>query len=130
LDSSKAVARARFGRHADAQLATLEDEREQVYDRAAQRYATHVRSFPGSATLITAGERLREQPLEARDCGFGPHVQALEVRLVDCDHIALVEEPHISEVADIFLRALARTGERRSRNTLSIVPSVGVPISS
>ena len=99
--------RAQFGQHADdAQLGAMEDLREEAYRAAALEYRRAVRPWPGSATLIVAGQRLQDNPLQPEHCGWSRHVRALGVHVITAGHLELLEEPWASEVARILVRAL------------------------
>jgi amino acid adenylation domain-containing protein len=90
-------------------LAPLEARREAVNRAAAVSYFEQLQPTCASLVLITAGRRLREEPLRSRSCGWRRYVRALSVHSVDCDHFQMMrDEPYISEVARILSGELAR----------------------
>lgn len=100
-----------FLRHAaDNPLGRLERARARAYRVAAEEYVRvlgkeHIRtSF--SPTLIVSGTRLRADPLAEKDCGWTGTVPRVRVHTVDADHLALVEEPRVREVAAIFRNSM------------------------
>jgi len=89
-------------------LAPLEARRESVNRAAAEAYYKHLLPTCASLVLITAGQRLREEPLRSRSCGWRRYVRALSVHSVDCDHFQMMrDEPYISQVARILASELA-----------------------
>lgn len=88
----------------DEKLSPMEDLRVGAYSLAAKAYLRLVRPYPGKVTLIVAGKRLRED-MGSASCGWSDYIPSLNIHIVDSDHLALLEEPKVSEVADIFLRS-------------------------
>jgi amino acid adenylation domain-containing protein len=125
---------ARFARYAeDEKLSPLERLREQGYDQAAAAYVGIVRLYPFPATLVVAGRRRHEEQ-GSPDCGWRRYALGLRVHELDCDHLALLEEPAVKEVADIFRRSMtiarpvaAAPGAPR-RTGLTIVRAQGDPL--
>lgn len=106
---------AEFVKHdGEAGLASMEDLRQDAYARAAERYVSIARSFPGEVTLITSGRRLDRDPRQSRACGWRRLVERLDVHAIDADHLALVELPAVREVAGVFRRALDRNAKSPS----------------
>ena len=80
----------------------LEELRERCYRRAADDYVTRVRPFAGDVTLVVAGRRVQEDLLRSPTCGWESTVTSLQVHRVDSDHLGLLEEPKVAEVATIL----------------------------
>jgi len=100
---------AGFTRYDDKeQQASLDSQRQRAYRRAMWRYVARVEPWHGEATLVVSGQRLARDPLLRPDCGWGGHVDRLDLHTVDADHLGLLEKPMVAEVADLLLDALAR----------------------
>jgi amino acid adenylation domain-containing protein len=105
--------KARFARHVgDEKLSPLEVLREGAYDLAANAYVRDVRPYPGAVTLVVARRR-QVDDLGSADCGWKAQAPQLAIHRVDCDHLALLEEPKVAEVAQIFRAALDGVPNRR-----------------
>jgi amino acid adenylation domain-containing protein len=97
----------------DARLGPLEERREAVNRDAASRYMPRIRPFPGHATLIASGERLRADPLKSPSCGWSPHIRSLDVHTIDADHFRLMsDDPYVSEMADVLARQMQQVDAR------------------
>jgi thioesterase domain-containing protein len=90
-------------------LAPIEDLRQQAYRRAAEEYVGQLRPFSGNVELIVAGRRLARDPMQRPDCGWRRYVSTARVHSLETDHLGLLEEPTVADVADIFLEAMRGT---------------------
>jgi thioesterase domain-containing protein/acyl carrier protein len=104
---------ARASRHGEveaysgeARLLPLEDQRQEAYRIATETYVDRLEDFSGNVTLIVAARRMREVLLQSPSLGWGEVIPTLNVRNVESDHLGLLEEPHVAEVAAIFRAAL------------------------
>lgn len=88
-------------------LAPIEDLRQEAYARAAENYIRRMQPFPGRVELIVAGRRLARDPLQSPDCGWRSHTSLVGIHTLDTDHLGLLDEPHVAEVAEIFSRTSA-----------------------
>ena len=83
----------------------LEARRDAVNERAAVAYARRMGSYDGSVVLFSSRGRLRGNPANTADAGWRAHVAALEIEMVDADHVRMLrDEPHVSFVADVLAR--------------------------
>jgi amino acid adenylation domain-containing protein len=96
------------GNGGDRRPNPLDDVRQRCYRRAATEYLGRLRPISGNVTLIVAGRRLQQDLSRSPSCGWDPWVKDLAVHTLDAEHLALLDEPRVGEVADIFLRALRR----------------------
>jgi thioesterase domain-containing protein len=92
---------------AEEKIAAIDDLRQAAYARAAERYVGEIRPLQGNIELIVAGRRLARSPLQAVDCGWHRVLPSLKPRVIDAEHIGLVEAPNVKRVAEIFLEGLA-----------------------
>jgi phthiocerol/phenolphthiocerol synthesis type-I polyketide synthase D len=91
----------------DIRLGPLEERRDAVNRDAAARYMKLIRPFSGRATMIAAGQRLRDDPLKSPSCGWSPHIPRLDVHVVDADHFRIMkDDPYVSEIANIVARQI------------------------
>jgi hypothetical protein len=58
---------------------------------------------------VVAGRRLAGDPVQARDCGWGGLLPNARVHVLDSEHVELLEEPVVAELAEIFLDGLRRS---------------------
>jgi len=101
---------AEFQKYQDvAKLAPLEDQRQGSYQGATEAYFNRLSRFVGNVTLIVAERRLKQHILQSPALGWARLISPLEIRLVDAEHLALLDEPRVAEVADIVLAGLARS---------------------
>jgi thioesterase domain-containing protein len=100
----------------DLKLRSLEQLREDAYQLAASGYVARVQPCLGDVTLVVAGRRVLRE-LGSPTCGWSAHVPSLRVHTVDCEHLALLEEPHVREAAAVFLEGL-RLASARNRVVL------------
>ena len=70
---------------------------------------SQLRPFGSDATLIVAERRMRKHLLQVPSLGWGDLIPRLDVHMVESDHLSLLEEPRVAEVA-----AIVREGLRRS----------------
>jgi thioesterase domain-containing protein len=96
----------------EEKLATIDDQRQEAYARAAERYMAQIRPFAGNVELIVAGRRLATEPLLTPDCGWRNHLASVRPHVLNTDHLGLVEEPSVAGVAEIFLGNLQRMEEQ------------------
>lgn len=97
--------RAEYRAHAEGQLAQMELFREDSYRESALAYAPMVADIGIPVTLIVAGKRLAEEPISDPLCGWSRTVSSLNAERVDADHLGLLQEPGVGEVARIVLGA-------------------------
>lgn len=93
----------------DEKLAPVEDMRQQAYAGAAKLYVAQMQPFVGNVELIVSGRRLANNPLQPPDCGWSSHLTTLKFHQLDADHLDLVEEPTVAQVAKIFLESLRQS---------------------
>jgi thioesterase domain-containing protein len=98
--------------HDDSKLQSLEDLRQEAYRSAATKYAREAEAYAGDVTLIVAGARLARDPLLDPGCGFADLVENLTVHTLPVDHLALLEQPAVAEVAECALGNMRRLGRR------------------
>lgn len=92
-----------------AKLAPLEDQRQDSYQRATEAYMAHLRPFSSEATLIVAERRMQKHLLQVPSLGWADLIPRLNVHLVDSDHLSLLEEPRVVDVAGIVREGLRRS---------------------
>lgn len=101
---------AEFQKYADiAKLAPLEDQRQSAYHKATEAYVSRLRKFVGNVTLVVAAERLRRHLLQVPSLGWKGLIPGLRVHQVESDHLSLLDEPKVNEVAEIILAGMARS---------------------
>ena len=67
---------------------------------------SRVSALPRNSRFVS-GERLRNDPLKSPSCGWGPHVESLDVHTVGAGHFRMMdEEPYVSEVAAVVAARL------------------------
>ena len=104
---------AEFQKYADvAKLAPLEDQRQGSYQIATEAYMSKLRPFASGATMIVAERRMRRHLLQVPSLGWGDLIRHLDVHLIDSDHLSLLEEPSVAQVAEIVGEGL-RQSERK-----------------
>ena len=104
---------AEFGQIDGRKLGLMENLREEAYETAAREYASAVEDWPLSATVITAGKRLADNPLQPDDCGWSEYVSDLGAHVIDAQHLELLQEPWVEQVAEIMSLDLLETGQNR-----------------
>lgn len=92
-----------------AKLAPLEDQRQDAYQRATEAYMDHLQPFGSEATLVVAERRMRKHLLQVPSLGWADLIGRLQVHLVDSDHLSLLEEPRVADVAAIVRDGLTRS---------------------
>ncbi|MEP6653308.1 MAG: amino acid adenylation domain-containing protein [Myxococcales bacterium] len=92
--------------HGEARLLPLEDQRQEAYRLATEDYVSRMGQFVGNVTLVVAAERMKMVLLQSPCLGWSDVVPGIRVRNVSADHLRLLENPHVREVAEIFLEAL------------------------
>lgn len=92
---------AEFRVHAEGQLATMELFREDSYRDSALAYAPIVEDIGIPVTLVVAARRLAHAPISDPLCGWTRTVANLHAEQVDADHLGLLQEPGVGEVARI-----------------------------
>jgi thioesterase domain-containing protein/acyl carrier protein len=103
----KSRPKSEFIRYAtEENIGAIEQERMSSYADASIAYAPTIRPYPGKVELIVAGRRIERDPSLSPACGWRGLAAALNVHVLDGDHFDLVEEPTVTEVAEIFLRSL------------------------
>jgi amino acid adenylation domain-containing protein len=120
---------AEFAKYAgEARFGPLEDQRQKAYRVATRAYAARMPTANGgnfrfgrpvapwvqNATLVVAQQRLKRTLLQSPCLGWSSVIPNLAIRNVDCDHLRLLEEPHVAEVAEIFLEGLFRSSSLSS----------------
>jgi amino acid adenylation domain-containing protein len=101
--------RSEFTRYVpEEKLAPIDDIRQSAYARAAEMYVTQIQPYTGNLELVVSGRRLERDPLQSPDCGWRNINSSIQVHPVDSDHLGLVEEPAVGQVAEIFLKSLNR----------------------
>jgi thioesterase domain-containing protein len=92
--------------HGEARLLPLEDQRQEAYRLATEDYVSRMGRFAGNVTLVVAAERLKMVLMQSPCLGWSDVVPGIRVRNVSADHLRLLENPHVREVAEIFLEGL------------------------
>ena len=100
-----------FLRHdATNPLGKLERARDRAYRLAADAYARRLVPQDADATLIVANRRVLADPLADRACGWRNVAPRIDVHSIDAEHLELLEEPWVAEVAAIFRSRLRGAG--------------------
>ncbi len=87
----------------DPKLGRLQEERIQAKSEAALSYVNRRQIYTDPCLLIVSGDRLRQDPLKSRTCGWSEVIPNLSVRTVAGDHFKMVEEePDVSEIARLI----------------------------
>ena len=110
----------------EARLLPLEDQRQEAYRIATEDYVsrmTRMTRFDGDALLVVAARRMKRVLMQSPSLGWDVVIPGLRVRDVDTDHLGLLAEPGVRDVADIFLETLRQSDDR-------IFPAFGHPFSS
>lgn len=96
-----------FTRYAgEARFRPLEDQRQEAYRAATLGYVTAMRPSRDNAVLVVAMQRLRRTLMQSSALGWRSFIPGLAVHHVDCDHLRLLEEPHVDAVAEVLLEAM------------------------
>ena len=98
----------------DVRLQPFEDQRQEAYRIATEAYVRRMTRFEGNAVLVVAGQRMRRVLLQSPCLGWSDVITDLRIRAIDSNHLELLEEPHVSAVAEIFLAHLQQTENRKS----------------
>lgn len=97
---------AEFGQFQGERLGSMELMREDAYRESAAEYAAAVEPWPLPVTLIVAGKRLDDDPLQPADCGWSQHAARLRTHIVDSEHLELLQRPWVDQVAEILAEGL------------------------
>ena len=90
---------------ADAEAVRLGDIRDQIYSEATRRY--RIRSYSEPALLIRATDRsFFDSDISNPTYGWGSLVRQLEACDVEGDHLSILQEPHVTELARLLLPRL------------------------
>ncbi len=108
----------------DEQVRALDALRGRAYRKAAVAYMRAIRPYEWPVTLVVAGLRLADDPLAEPACGWRGLVSNLHVHRVETQHISMLEDPHVSEIASI---CRARMDETRSGPASATTRSTGKP---
>jgi amino acid adenylation domain-containing protein len=93
----------------DAQVRALDALRGRAYWKSAAAYMRAIRPYGGPVTLVVAGLRLAADPLAAPDCGWRGIASSLLVHRVETQHLSMLEEPFVGEVAGVCRSRLDET---------------------
>jgi len=96
----------------DERFSAMEILRADAQRVSADAYMQTIATLDVPVALIISGTRISANPHKARDCGWQPYARRLSIHEVEADHLALLEEPSVAEVAAIFARALPATTPR------------------
>ena len=116
----------------EARLLPLEDQRQEAYRIATEDYVsrmTRMTRFDGDALLIVAARRMQGVLMQSPSLGWDVVIPGLRVRNVDSDHLGLLAEPGVRDVADIFLQTL-RQADDATLPTFRTFPGFGHASSS
>jgi thioesterase domain-containing protein len=95
----------------DEQIRALDALRGRAYWKAAAAYMRSIRPYEGPVTLVVAGLRLAADPLAEPACGWRGIALNLHVHRVETQHLSMLEDPFVSEVAGV---CRSRMDETRS----------------
>ena len=70
-----------------------------------------VRPYEGAVTLVVAGRRLAVNPMDEPECGWGGVASKLHVHRVETEHLSMLEDPFVGEIAGV---CRSRMDETRS----------------
>ena len=107
------VLREMFDRAGDPK-ADLERRIEDTAIRCIRAYYSYEsRPYPGRITVFRAGRLIDWEEVHdpTATCGWAPICQSVKVVDIDCEHLELFKEPHLSELARKLDEALARIGD-------------------
>lgn len=100
-----------------AEIARLHALRERHYEQAWRDYQKTLAPFDGEVVVFRARDAVRAASAEAvgEDCGWSRHVPAhkLQSHTVPGDHLGILEEPNVTELARLLGRYLDRS-ERKA----------------
>jgi amino acid adenylation domain-containing protein len=101
LWSAPPLAIPRFAQN--AQVGEIEAKRDELNDQAAIEYFLRLPPYSGPVLLIVSEERLRQDPLKSRSCGWAPFIADLHIRGIEADHFKMMEEPqHVDWLAELI----------------------------
>lgn len=105
----------------DSALGQLEQQRAAAYEAATCVYLRDIQPFDGLLTLITARQRLEEDPLQDPACGWKPYTTRLEVKALNSFHENMLStEGGVAELA-----ALLGASLKRADATFSVQAAAG-----
>ena len=98
-----------FQRFADvAELAPMENQRQDAYRLATETYMNQLGAFTGNVALFVAERRRRRHLMQLPSLGWHDLIPSLRIQAVDADHLGLLEQPRVGEVARGILENFPR----------------------
>lgn len=101
-------------RHTDDPILLRKEEiRQDIYRAAATQYIKRIQKFSGPLALVVAGQRLEGDHYANPHCGWNRHAEKVHWHSVNTNHIGLIDNPNVAEVANYFLSLLDNGHERK-----------------
>lgn len=85
----------------------MQDTRIDAYRQSAELYVSTVKDCPAPVSLVIASQRAAQSPLACDHAGWRDHVSHLALHSIDSGHLELLQEPRVSNIAQILLNASA-----------------------
>ncbi|HET9238073.1 MAG TPA: AMP-binding protein [Oligoflexus sp.] len=83
-------------------LAEMGEQRVLAKSVAAVSYAKQREPYGDPCLLIISKDRLRQDPLKSRTCGWADVMSQLEIKSVEGDHFTMIEmEPDVTQIAEL-----------------------------